>query len=288
MQPQLVELLATQPLLIRRDLPLQLARSIDHALTRGELRQVMPGIYCAASTDPIAWRIAALAACAYLEDAVVTGDVAAALSFAPDRPVRRVEAAHRNPVRARGPVFWHRGSIPPEWICEAGALRITHPAWTAVDICGRGDSAILDTALRCGVGLENLWRAFADMPARKGNPIRHQLLTESRDEPWSAAERLAHQILRKAGISGWRTNVPIGDYVADIAWPHERVILEVDGYEFHSGPAQFQSDRLRDQTLIAQGWVVIRVTWAQLTGDLDGFLRRLRGALRLRRGQVAA
>lgn len=288
MRPQLVELLATKPLLIRRGLPPQLARSIDHALTRGELRQVLPGIYCAASTDPIAWRTAALAACAYLEDAVITGDVAAALSFAPDHPVRRVEAAHRNPIRARGPVHWHRGSIPPEWICAAGAFRITHPAWTAVDICGRGDSSILDSALRCGVGLDNLWRAFADMPARNGNPIRQQLLTDSRDEPWSAAERLAHQILRNAGIAGWRTNFPIGAYYADVAWPDERIILEVDSYEFHAGPAQFQSDRLRDQILISQGWVVIRVTWAQLTADLDGFLRRFRRALRLRREQMVA
>lgn len=287
MHPQLLELLANKPILIRTELPRQLARSTDHALARGELRQVLPGIYCVNGSEPIRWQIAALAAGAYLADAVITGDAAAAMSFMPGRPVSRVEAAHRNRIQAKGPVLWHRGSIPAEWICLVGNLRITHPAWTAVDLCGSGDSDIIDAALRHGVGIENLWLAFTDMSARAGNPIRRQLLEDSRDEPWSAAERLAHQILRNAGITGWRANFAIGPYFADIAWPKERIILEVDGYEFHDGAAQFQDDRLRDQVLIAQGWVVVRVTWAQLTGDLDGFLRRLRRALQVRREQLA-
>ncbi|MGI5951866.1 MAG: endonuclease domain-containing protein [Brooklawnia sp.] len=288
MHPHLAELLLTTPILVRRELPQTLSRSVDHALSRGELRQVLPGVYSAASPGPVHWRIAALAACAYLDDAVVTGPAAAAFGFWPDCPVKQVEAAYPNSVRARGLVVWRRRSIPPEWVCQAGPVRITHPAWTAVDVCGSGNSAILDEALRAGVGLDNLWRAFHAMPGREANPVRRQLLIDSRDKPWSPAERLAHRILRSADVTGWRTNVSIGAYFVDIAWKEERVVLEIDGYEFHAGAAQFQADRLRDQTLTAQGWTVVRVTWQQLTTDPDGFLRRLRQILKRQRRRLAA
>lgn len=287
MQPQLAQLIASQPILLRRDLSPTLLWMAEYALKLGELRQVLPGVYCAGGTEPIDWLVIVRAVCAYLDDAVITGDAAAALSFMQRRPVPRVEAVHRNPIRATGPVKWRRGWIPPEWIYTAGPIRITHPAWTAVDICGSGDSGILDNALRAGVGLDNLWRAFADMPRHRGNKVRRQLLIDSRDAPWSAAERLCHQILRDGGIVGWRTNHRIGDYYADITWVRERVIVEVDGFAVHGRSAQFQADRLRDQVLTAQGWTIIRVTWDQLMTDREGFIARLRQVLR-RRGYRAA
>lgn len=283
MHPQLADLLTTTPVLARRQQPPVIARAIDHAVARGELRQVLPGVYCTCTTL-LEWRTLTLAACLYLPDAVVTGAAAAALSFWPSRQVAQVTAAHRNPIRTQGPVVWQRQRIPVEWIRTAGPLRITHPAWTAVDLCGEGDSAPLDVALRRGIKLTDLWRAFEAMPGRPNNQTRRLLLKDSRDEPWSPAERLAHKLLRQAGITGWQTNWPVHRYYIDIAWPRLRIAVEVDGFEYHSGPAQFQEDRLRDQILTSEGWVVLRVTWQQLAHDPEGFLQRLRRVL-LRRSR---
>jgi hypothetical protein len=37
-----------------------------------------------------------------------------------------------------------------------------------------------------------MWEALRPTPNRRGNAPRHRLLTESRNEPWSEAEREGH------------------------------------------------------------------------------------------------
>ena len=66
-------------------------------------------------------------------------------------------------------------------------------------------------------------------------------------------------------------------FECDCVWPHQRVIAELDGYATHSPRRKFESDRARDRAL-APEWLVIRVTWRQLTqepGAVAADLRRL-------------
>ena len=52
---------------------------------------------------------------------------------------------------------------------------------------------------------------------------------------------------------------------ADFMWRDRRVIVEADGRKWHNTRQRFESDRVRDQRLIAAGWKVIRTTWKQMT-----------------------
>ena len=52
---------------------------------------------------------------------------------------------------------------------------------------------------------------------------------------------------------------------ADFAWPDRKIVVETDGRRTHGTNHAFESDRRRDQRLIALGWTVIRTTWRQLT-----------------------
>jgi hypothetical protein len=47
---------------------------------------------------------------------------------------------------------------------------------------------------------------------------------------------------------------------ADFAWPELRLIVEVDGWEWHGGQNAFQSDHTRVQALTAAGWTVLSFT----------------------------
>ena len=49
-------------------------------------------------------------------------------------------------------------------------------------------------------------------------------------------------------------------YRADFALPDQRVIVEVDGHEFHRTRSQLDSDRLRQNDIVSKGWKVVRVT----------------------------
>jgi predicted transcriptional regulator of viral defense system len=72
----------------------------------------------------------------------------------------------------------------------------------------------------------------------------------------------------------------------DFVWRNERVIVETDGHRTHSTRQAQEEDRWRDQRLQAAGWIVMRITWRQLTRKPDEVLDRL--ARLLRRRQHAA
>ncbi len=52
---------------------------------------------------------------------------------------------------------------------------------------------------------------------------------------------------------------------ADFVWREERVIIEADSRKWHTSRQRLESDRIRDQRLIAAGWKIIRTTWRQMT-----------------------
>ncbi|HHV22200.1 MAG TPA: DUF559 domain-containing protein [Propionibacterium sp.] len=110
---------------------------------------------------------------------------------------------------------------------------------------------------------------LAAFPGRGGNAERERILKDSRDRPWSEAEREAHRQLRKEGITGWETNFSMrtqaGNFIVDIAFPEAKVALGIDGFEFHSSRHAFENDRLRHNALTAEGWQVLHCTWAQIT-----------------------
>lgn len=94
------------------------------------------------------------------------------------------------------------------------------------------------------------------------------MLIDSRNEPWSAAERLAHRILRGARITGWKPNFPVflGGCLCyiDIAFPHLKLAIEIDGRLHEEDEDLFESDRWRQNALVADGWLVLRFTWRML------------------------
>jgi very-short-patch-repair endonuclease len=73
------------------------------------------------------------------------------------------------------------------------------------------------------------------------------------------------KLLREAGITGWRTNYPVGGYRVDVAFPAEKVAIETDGWAFHSDQEDFQHDRVRQNNIALLGWQVLRFTWLDLT-----------------------
>ena len=109
------------------------------------------------------------------------------------------------------------------------------------------------------------------------------MLHDSRDEPWSEAERLAHTRLRQAKIRGWTTNhaVVIGGhtYYLDLAFPARRVVIEIDGYQTHGEPAQFHRDRRKWSDLTAAGWRIVHLTWRQLVDEPEWVIDTIRAAL---------
>lgn len=275
--------MAGSGLVARRQHP-ELARKLYTLCGRGELVIVLPGIYTLPHLADD-WEIRAAAACLLDPGAVIVGDAAAALTFWPELTPRIVVVAGRRSTVSRPGFRFITRSIPRELVMERGGLRFTVPALTALDQvpCRGGDG--IDKALRSRMTTFTAMRDAIELtPGRRGNLDRRIVLLDSRDEPWSAAERLAHRILRGAGITGWRTNVRVacrgGDYYVDIAFRGSRVAIEIDGREFH-GPEQFEDDRHRGKELLLAGKLMLHFTWRMLTDDAAMVVRTTRQALDL-------
>ena len=62
----------------------------------------------------------------------------------------------------------------------------------------------------------------------------------------------------------------------DFAYPEHRLAIETDGYAWHAGRLDWQSDRERDNALVAMGWQVIRFTWTDVHDRADRVVAQLR------------
>jgi very-short-patch-repair endonuclease len=123
----------------------------------------------------------------------------------------------------------------------------------------------MDSALQRHVDLRQLWRAHLRNKGRHGAPAARRLLQAASDGASSEAERLLVKLLRENGITGWKTNYPVGGYKVDVAFPKQKVAIETDGWAFHSSQQDFQNDRERQNKIALLGWQVLRFTWLDLT-----------------------
>ncbi len=169
-------------------------------------------------------------------------------------------------------------------VVEHRSLRVTAPALTVIEaaVSRGGGPAIMDTALQRRVELPALERAHARNRGRSGSTASRRLLDAAAGGARSEAERLIIRLLKQAGITGWRANFPVGNYVVDVAFPAQRVAIEIDGWAFHSDQAAFQNDRTRQNRLALQGWQVLRFTWLDLTQYPDRVLAQVSAAISAR------
>lgn len=80
-------------------------------------------------------------------------------------------------------------------------------------------------------------------------------------------EREAARVLAEAAVPAPRWNLPVADRhgtigVVDAEWPEARLILELDGLQFHRTGQQRRADRARDRRLGLASHLVLRFTWS--------------------------
>ena len=93
-------------------------------------------------------------------------------------------------------------------------------------------------------------------------------------------ERLLH-LLADAGIPKPEVNATVGGLMVDALFRAERLVVELDGHEFHAGAAAAEEDRRRELRLRGLGYRVVRYTWRQITehpGEVLDDLRRELGS----------
>jgi very-short-patch-repair endonuclease len=78
-------------------------------------------------------------------------------------------------------------------------------------------------------------------------------------------------------------NAQVGPYFGDFVDRRARVIVEIDGREFHISPDAFNNDRRRQNKLVLGGWMVLRYSAVQVMAGLDRVVDEIIAVVRRRR-----
>jgi very-short-patch-repair endonuclease len=95
----------------------------------------------------------------------------------------------------------------------------------------------------------------------------------------SELERWFAELCRDAGLPPPALNSFIAGFEVDVIWHEGRVVVELDGHEFHRTRAAFERDRARDAALQVAGYRVLRITHRRLQREPDAVIGQLRSLL---------
>jgi very-short-patch-repair endonuclease len=153
-------------------------------------------------------------------------------------------------------------------------IPVTSPARTIVDLAATANATELERAIAeaCAHDLTDERRISAAIeraPRHAGVTLLRTILGQPGGAQWtrSGGERAMLKLIRSAGLPAPWTNVPVAGFTADFVWQDERLIVEVDGYPFHSARAAFERDHRRDIVHKNAGYEVLRFTARQLDDE---------------------
>ncbi|WP_445148397.1 DUF559 domain-containing protein [Baekduia sp. Peel2402] len=193
-----------------------------------------------------------------------------------------VAIGRRSGLQRRPGTVIHRVDLLAEEITEHEAIPTTTVARTLLDVAGAVRGRRLELVIRRAARS----RRF-DLTAQQAMLDRHphapgavelgRLLTRlagrGTDEYRSALEVAFAQLCDDHGLPRPRVNAIVLGERVDFSWPGTTLVVETDGFAFHSTPTSFAVDRLRDQKLTLAGYTVVRFTYDQVVRDAGATAR---------------
>lgn len=269
------------------------ATSIDRRISSGELVRCLPGVYTV-SWVPTSWNQQVMASLLWAGPTAVASHATAARLWRLDvDPSRHVEISV--PTRVRSPKSWLKvHKVGPAARCvKIEGVAVTPLSQTLLDLAATSTSDILEealeSALRRRLTTVPKLEAFVErqcVQGRRGCAPLRRLLVQRGDIPATGSrfETRFNRLLRKAGLPLPERQVEIFDgdrFIGrvDFAYPDAKVLIEADGYLFHSGRQAWQRDGTKGNHFGLQGWLILRFTTEDLRDRPDEVIETVRAAL---------
>jgi len=194
------------------------------------------------------------------------------------------------PRSLRGPAtgvrLHRRGRLELDEITKRHRLPLTTPPRTILDLASSLDACEMERVLaralkRNIVGVESLQLLLDRHPRSRGCGRIRTILSAAAEPSFtrSEAEAVLLALLRKGSVPRPLVNAVVAGLEVDFFWPDRGVVVEVDGFAYHSSRNAFENDHRRDSILASENLLVIRFTWRQLRNEPEKVLARLCMAL---------
>jgi Transcriptional regulator, AbiEi antitoxin/Protein of unknown function (DUF559) len=245
------------------------ADAISYRVERGRLIPVYVGVYAVGHLPTSVVDRAAGAVLACGPKAVLSHSSAAALweflrrwstpfhITAPSGHSRLGIRVHRSQVLTRADIRTHLG------------VRVTSPARTVLDVSPTlGAKALTrlvnDALLSSYLRPDSLAELLHRQPRHPGAKLLTPFVESAAGPTRSQLEDEFLAFTSRYGLPRPEMNARVAGYEVDALFRQERVIVELDGYGFHSSRAAFERDRERDANTLAAGFETVRATWERL------------------------
>ena len=147
-------------------------------------------------------------------------------------------------------------------------LPLTTPEQTLLDIAPlvstRELERALDEALALGLTSRQRVSEASRRDLRRPGSATLRALTASRgplSRTRSQAEERFLALIREAELPPPEINVRLHGFTVDFFWRQAGVVVEIDGYRWHSSRSAFERDRRKDVTMRDAGLSLTRLTW---------------------------
>lgn len=216
------------------------------------------------------------------------------------RPVSADQRAlHRRITRTSrlGGVTVHRHAIDTDLTLEIDGIPTVDRWDAAIATAAREDPlwavATLDSAVwQDPAGLERLQERLPRWAGLTGIGVVRRALPDVRTGAQTPLETISRVRFIAGGLPEPELQFPVYDEkgligYADVAWPDLKVIGEADGMGKYHDRSDLVAEKFREDRLRAQGWIVVRWTWAEIFNTPWVVIARIRRAMALARRGAA-
>lgn len=201
-------------------------------------------------------------------------------------PIDVTAPCGRQGIERRTGIWIHRGKLGPEDVTSLDGFPVTTVARTLFDLAEVTSFQRLCQAAEESDRLKLLRLTELEAVCERGRgrralrPVR-RLIEELRppDEGRSPLEARFGAFVREHRLPPPAQNADLLGHEVDALWAEAKLIVELDGWEYHGHRAAFERDRTRDARLLLAGYRTIRVTQRRLDREADQLAAEIRQLL---------
>ena len=265
--------------------------AIQRRVHSGRLHREHLGVYSVGTpaTTPLELAAAAVLACG--DGAVLSRESALALWGQAKRWPETPRVITRSRIRRPG-IQTHETALARKDIRTHHGIRATSLARTLLDCAPSMTDKSLNRTVNDALRSPYMTKTqLADVCERNPRHPGTKLLkpfVQSRTGPTrSEFEDAFLRLCEHYGLPRPAVNTIVCGYDVDVLFARERLIVELDGYDFHNDRQSFETDRLRDADTAEAGYLTVRITWDRLRRQPRREADRLRRILASRAPEPA-
>lgn len=244
---------------------------------------MLPSIY---STGNPGYFERCVAVTLWKPDAVLSHSSAAWLWGLLDEEPLQVDATVLRSAQVRGPewVRLHRRDLKSS--DQRMGLPVVPVEQCFIDVAATLPRPQLEAFFDAAMSTRVPWKLIAlrcdEVKGMHGIPAVREQLRTCCPGTLSEPERIVARALSRRRFP-LEINGRVGRYYGDLMCRRARVIVEIDGREFHIAPEVFNNDRRRQNALVLDGWLVLRYSAATVMAHLDAVVDEIIAVVRKRR-----